>query len=77
MFDFGFGQYMQHAFPRDNLLPISCTGQDWQGGIGVSLIDTLDALLLLGRRQALQAAMSKLASTITFQRNEKVRAAAG
>lgn len=29
MFDFGFDSYILHAFPRDNLRPLSCSGADW------------------------------------------------
>lgn len=32
--------------PQDNLLPVSCGGKDWQGGIGVTLIDAFDSLLV-------------------------------
>ena len=106
MFDFGFKNYMQHAFPQvgphlgpellqcqrgrpaaamaaeealrtgcsstaaaqaphtswhsadaagpgpapspvqDNLLPISCKGQNWQGGMALTLVDALDALMV-------------------------------
>ena len=31
---------------QDNLLPKSCQGQDWQGGIGLTLVDVLDTLLV-------------------------------
>lgn len=31
---------------QDNLLPVSCKGQDWQGGIGLTLVDALDTLLV-------------------------------
>ena len=34
MFRFSYSQYMQHAFPRDDLRPISCRGKDSQGGEG-------------------------------------------
>ena len=34
--------------PQDNLLPVSCRGQDWQGGIGLTLVDALDTLLVGG-----------------------------
>jgi hypothetical protein len=34
---------------QDNLLPISCTGKDWQGGLAVTLVDSLDALLVRRR----------------------------
>eukprot|EP00983_Pelagomonas_calceolata_P052148 1142707-Pelagomonas_calceolata.AAC.2 len=29
----------------DNLLPLSCKGQDWQGGISITLLDALDTFL--------------------------------
>ncbi len=72
MFDFGFSQYMEHAFPHDNLLPHSCSGRDWQGGIGVTLIDSLDSLLVLGRRGGLQQALTALEEHITFDKDAKV-----
>ena len=37
--------YMQHAFPQDDLRPLSCRGHDTQGGFGNTLVDTLDTLL--------------------------------
>ncbi len=46
MFDEGFTNYMSKAFPKDNLLPISCTGADWQGGMAVTLLDSLDSLMV-------------------------------
>ncbi len=46
MFMFGYEQYMQHAFPRDDLRPISCRGHDTQGGIANTLVDSLDTLLV-------------------------------
>jgi len=46
MFRFAYGQYMQRAFPRDDLRPISCRGKDSQGGIALTLIDSLDTLVV-------------------------------
>lgn len=34
---------------QDNLLPTSCQGQDWQGGLALTLVDVLDTLLVRGR----------------------------
>lgn len=31
---------------QDNLKPISCVGEDWQGGLAITLLDSLDALLV-------------------------------
>ena len=46
---FGYEQYMQHAFPQDDLRPISCRGHDTQGGIANTLVDSLDTLLVRRR----------------------------
>lgn len=46
MFMFGFSNYMQHAFPMDDLRPISCGGHNTQGGIANTLVDSLDALMV-------------------------------
>jgi hypothetical protein len=46
MFRFGFNGYMEHAFPQDDLRPISCRGRDSQGGIALTLIDSLDTLVV-------------------------------
>ena len=50
MFRFGFNQYMQRAFPKDDLRPISCRGKNSQGGIALTLIDTLDTLIVSALR---------------------------
>lgn len=49
---------------------------NWQGGIGVTLIDSLDALLIMSRRKELGAALQSLQEQVTFNKNEKVRGCA-
>lgn len=46
MFMFGFEGYMRHAFPQDDLRPLSCRGHDTQGGFGNTLVDVLDTLVV-------------------------------
>lgn len=46
MFSHGFDNYMQKAFPKDDLRPISCRGTNSQGGIALSLVDALDTLIV-------------------------------
>lgn len=48
MFYHGYNNYKLHALPRDELRPISCGSADTFGGIAVTLVDTLDALAVLG-----------------------------
>lgn len=43
MFEHGFSAYMTHAFPRDELKPLSCQGDDGMfGGMLLTLIDSMD-----------------------------------
>ncbi|GLI62009.1 hypothetical protein VaNZ11_004584 [Volvox africanus] len=72
MFDHGFNNYMKHAFPMDNLLPISCSGKDWQGGLAITLVDSLDALVVLNRRQDLSNAVELVRGHLTFDKDIKV-----
>ena len=50
MFYHGYKNYMSKAFPMDELSPISCGGsvQKQTGGTMLTLIDTLDTLVVLG-----------------------------
>lgn len=38
MFYHGFDNYMEHAFPLDELKPLSCTGEDSLGGYTLTLV---------------------------------------
>ncbi|RCN44243.1 hypothetical protein ANCCAN_09761 [Ancylostoma caninum] len=62
MFYFGYENYMSHAFPADELDPIHCTGRghdhgdpsnininDVLGDYSLTLIDSLDTLVVLGK----------------------------
>ncbi len=57
MFQFSFQNYMQNAFPRDDLRPISCRGSNSQGGIALSLLDSLDALVIFDDLPAFKEAV--------------------
>ena len=48
---------MTHAFPKDDLRPISCRGSNSQGGIALTLLDSLDALIIFGNITALREAV--------------------
>eukprot|EP00775_Hariotina_reticulata_P009915 gene9915-10071_t len=72
MFDHGYSNYMNHAFPKDNLLPMTCSGRNWQGGLALTLVDSLDMLLLLNRRGDIQDALTKLEHALDFDKDVKV-----
>lgn len=38
MFYHAFDGYMDHAFPRDELKPLSCEGEDTLGGYALTLV---------------------------------------
>lgn len=51
---------------------MSCGGQDWQGGLGLTLVDSLDMLLLLNRRGDVQEALVRLEHSLSFDKDVKV-----
>ena len=48
MFYHAFGGYMKHAFPHDELKPLSCGGEDTLGGYALTLVNTMTLDLLNG-----------------------------
>lgn len=40
------GHYMDYAFPMDDLKPISCKGSNSLGGVAITLLDSLDTLIV-------------------------------
>ena len=46
MFNHGYRSYMDHAFPCDELQPVSCSGMETWGGYSLTLIDALDTLVV-------------------------------
>ncbi|XP_061657829.1 ER degradation-enhancing alpha-mannosidase-like protein 3 [Syngnathoides biaculeatus] len=61
MFDHAYGSYMKYAYPADELMPLSCRGRvrgqepnrgdidDSLGKFSLTLIDTLDTLVVLNK----------------------------
>lgn len=49
--------YRTRAWGRDELKPISGTGQDNWGGMGVTLVDSLDTLWIMGLKAEFTDAM--------------------
>ncbi|XP_040567806.1 ER degradation-enhancing alpha-mannosidase-like protein 2 [Lepeophtheirus salmonis] len=48
MFQTSYDHYLNHAYPYDELMPISCSGSDTLGGYSLTLIDSLDTLAIMG-----------------------------
>lgn len=63
---------MQHAFPLDELRPLSCQGEDSLGGYALTLIDSLDTLALLGDKERFDAAVEWVGKNVRFDINKTV-----
>jgi mannosidase alpha-like ER degradation enhancer 2 len=50
MFYHAYNSYINNAYPYDELKPISCSGFDTWGSYSLTLIDSLDMLIILGNR---------------------------
>ncbi|MCD7463875.1 Alpha-mannosidase I mns4 [Datura stramonium] len=72
MFYHAFNGYMEHAFPRDELRPLSCGGEDTLGGYALTLIDSLDTLALLGDRERFTASVEWIGKNLRFDINKTV-----
>ncbi|KAL8614190.1 ER degradation-enhancing alpha-mannosidase-like protein 2 [Nucella lapillus] len=48
MFYHAYDGYIQHAYPYDELRPLTCDGHDTWGSYSLTLIDALDTLAVLG-----------------------------
>ena len=50
MFYHAYDSYMAHAYPMDELLPITCRGIDNFGSYALTLIDSISTLAVLGNK---------------------------
>ena len=64
--------YKAHAWGRDELKPISLVGHDNWGGIGCTLVDSLDTLWLMGLKDEFWEARDWVRDHLTFARTGTV-----
>ncbi|CAL9164442.1 unnamed protein product [Musa hybrid cultivar] len=72
MFYHAFDGYIKHAFPLDELRPLTCKGEDSLGGYALTLIDSLDTLALLGDRERFNAAVDWVSENVRFDIDKTV-----
>jgi mannosidase alpha-like ER degradation enhancer 2 len=72
MFQHGYDSYIRHAFPRDELCPLTCSGRDTWGSYSLTLIDSLDTLLIMGNVSEFQKAYRYVTANMTFNGNVNV-----
>ncbi|RZF46376.1 hypothetical protein LSTR_LSTR007909 [Laodelphax striatellus] len=78
MFYHAYRAYMQNAYPADELMPLSCAGRwrgshasrgdidDTLGNFSLTLIDTLDTLVILGDITEFEHAVKLVMSGVSF-----------
>ncbi|KAH9682332.1 alpha-mannosidase I MNS4 [Citrus sinensis] len=72
MFYHAFDGYMEHAFPLDELRPLSCEGEDSLGGYALTLVDSLDTLALLGDRERFTTSVEWIGKNLQFDIGMKI-----
>nr|XP_042710909.1 ER degradation-enhancing alpha-mannosidase-like protein 2 isoform X3 [Chrysemys picta bellii] len=66
MFYHAYNNYLENAFPYDELRPLTCDGQDTWGSFSLTLIDALDTLLILGNVSEFQRVVNVLQEGVDF-----------
>lgn len=66
MFYHAYNNYLENAYPYDELQPLTCTGQDTWGSFSLTLIDALDTLLILGNHTEFQRVAALLEGILDF-----------
>ncbi|XP_041049029.1 ER degradation-enhancing alpha-mannosidase-like protein 3 isoform X1 [Carcharodon carcharias] len=81
MFEHAYSNYMEHAYPADELMPLSCRGRvrglepsrgdvdDALGKFSLTLIDTLDTLVVLNKLDEFEDAVRKVILNVQFDNN--------
>ncbi|KAG9510687.1 ER degradation-enhancing alpha-mannosidase-like protein 2 [Fragariocoptes setiger] len=73
MFYHGYESYLNYAFPfYDELKPLSCSGANTWGGYQLTLIDTLDTLVVIGNYTEFNRISQYLLDNLNFDVNTNV-----
>lgn len=72
MFEHAYTSYAAHAFPADELNPLSCTPDDSFAGLALTLVDTLDTFLVFRQWSRFAHAVRNVSDSLTFQIDDTV-----
>nr|CCC92065.1 unnamed protein product [Trypanosoma congolense IL3000] len=72
MIGHAFGSYIKYAFPKDELRPVSGSGQNTMGGYGWTLIDSLDTLAVAGFHKEFRRHAKWVEEKVTFDIDQTV-----
>jgi len=78
-----YHSYMTHAYPHDELMPLSCKGRRWDkrergtlddslGGYLMTLVDGADTMLVVGDAEAFGRTLDIVTSKLSFDRDVAV-----
>ena len=63
-----FGNYKKYAWGKDELRPTTRDGHDPWGGMGVTLVDSLDTLWLMGLKDEFNESIEWIKSSLDFNK---------
>ena len=63
MFGHAYEGYLRHAYPYDELRPLSCDGVDTWGSYSLTLIDALDTLAVVGNHSEFRRVYHRLVTS--------------
>lgn len=72
MFYHGYDNYMKFAYPYDELRPLTCDGHDTWGSFSLTLIDSLDTLVVLGNHTEFRKGVKLVLENIDTNLNVNV-----
>jgi len=72
MFQHSYNSYLEHAYPYDELRPLSCDGMDTWGSYSLTLIDALDTLAVMGNYSEFSRVYNIIAERTDFDANINV-----
>eukprot|EP00794_Sanderia_malayensis_P018991 gene18991-20902_t len=72
MFYHGYNGYLNHAYPYDELKPLSCIGHDTWGSYHLTLVDSLDNLLIMKNNTEFIRIVKLLEKEISFDKDINV-----
>ena len=70
-FKYAWDGYRKYAWGHDELRPVSRTYSEWFG-VGLTIIDSLDTMLLMNLREEFQQARDWVDNSLTFEKNVDV-----
>uniref|UniRef100_A0AC35G1W1 Alpha-1,2-Mannosidase n=1 Tax=Panagrolaimus sp. PS1159 TaxID=55785 RepID=A0AC35G1W1_9BILA len=72
MFYHAYNGYLDNAYPLDELKPLTCTGMDTWGSFSLTLIDSLDTLIIMGNHTEFKRAVNLILENINVDANVNV-----